>query len=428
VRGVSIGFDANPELGWIQVLRNNASEIRDLQIQPLGGNVGIGTTSPLSKLHVRDNSGADLISYIQNAGAGRAVMRLDSGNGATTDIRLAQAGADKWSILANGSSFFLIRDETNSVYRLAIDSSGNVGIGTTNPTGGKLDVPTGNVNVGTLSTASATTQPASSAAVRGVSIGFDANPEKGWIQVLRNNATEIRDLELQPLGGNVGIGTTSPDRQLTVVGNSGLDIRSSSNYFVNLNYAYGADTAGLYALNSSGGVAKLAINPEGGYVGIGKTSPTVALDVVGSINLTGTINAKYQDVAEWVPTSEKLSAGTVVVLDSTKSNQVTSSTTSYDTRVAGVVSEQPGIALGEKSDNKVLVATTGRVKVKVDASKGPIHIGDLLVTSDTPGVAMKSEAVNLAGVQFHRPGTLIGKALEPLEKGKGEILVLLSLQ
>jgi hypothetical protein len=26
------------------------------------------------------------------------------------------------------------------------------------------------------------------------------------------------------------------------------------------------------------------------------------------------------------------------------------------------------------------------------------------------------------------PGTLIGKALEPLEKGKGEILVLLSLQ
>ena len=156
--------------------------------------------------------------------------------------------------------------------------------------------------------------------------------------------------------------------------------------------------------------------------------PPPRLDVVGSINLTGTINAKYQDVAEWVPSSEQLAAGTVVVLDSTKSNQVISSSVSYDTRVAGVISAQPGIALGEKSDSKVLVATTGRVKVKVDASKGPIHIGDLLVTSDVPGVAMKSEAVNLGGVQFHRPGTLIGKALEPLEKGKGEILVLLSLQ
>jgi hypothetical protein len=133
-------------------------------------------------------------------------------------------------------------------------------------------------------------------------------------------------------------------------------------------------------------------------------------------------------VAEWVPSSEQLSAGTVVVLDATKSNQVTSSSTSYDTRVAGVISEQPGITLGEKSDGKVLVATTGRVRVKVDATKGPIHIGDLLVTSDIPGVAMKSEPVEFAGRKMHMPGTLIGKALERLEKGKGEILVLLSLQ
>jgi len=35
--------------------------------------------------------------------------------------------------------------------------------------------------------------------------------------------------------------------------------------------------------------------------------------------------------------------------------------------------------------------------------------------------------VNLGGVQIHRLATLIGNALEPLEKGKGEILVLLSL-
>jgi hypothetical protein len=160
-----------------------------------------------------------------------------------------------------------------------------------------------------------------------------------------------------------------------------------------------------------------------GNVGIGM-APTGQY----KLEVNGTINAKYQDVAEWVPSSEQLSAGTVVVLDSTTSNQVTSSSVSYDTRVAGVVSEQPGIALGEKSDGKLLVATTGRVKVKVDATKSPIHIGDLLVTSDVPGIAMKSEPVNLGGVQLHRPGTLIGKALEPLAKGRGEILVLLSVQ
>ena len=45
-----------------------------------------------------------------------------------------------------------------------------------------------------------------------------------------------------------------------------------------------------------------------------------------------------------------------------------------------------------------------------------------------PGVAMKSEPIEFAGRKMHMPGTLIGKALEPLEKGKGEMLVLLSLQ
>jgi hypothetical protein len=150
--------------------------------------------------------------------------------------------------------------------------------------------------------------------------------------------------------------------------------------------------------------------------------------VTGNLNVTGNINAKYQDVAEWVPSSEQFAAGSVVVLDATKSNQVIASSTAYDTRVAGVISAQPGITLGEKSDSKVLVATTGRVRVKVDATKAPINIGDLLVTSDIPGVAMKSEPIEFAGRKMHMPGTIIGKALEPLAKGKGEILVLLSLQ
>jgi hypothetical protein len=167
---------------------------------------------------------------------------------------------------------------------------------------------------------------------------------------------------------------------------------------------------------------------QSGNVGIGTTSPQAKLDVNGNINVSGNINAKYQDVAEWVPSSETLLAGTVVVLDATKSNEVIASSQPYDTRVAGVISARPGITLGESGEGKVLVATTGRVKVKVDATRGPIRTGDLLVTSATRGYAMKSEPVIIRGGPFHRPGTLIGKALEPLAKGTGEILVLLSLQ
>lgn len=171
-----------------------------------------------------------------------------------------------------------------------------------------------------------------------------------------------------------------------------------------------------------------------GNVGIEALEPQAKLHVAGSaifdenVVVEGNIAAKYQDVAEWVPSHESLKAATVVIIDSASLNHVMASTRSYDTRVAGVVSAQPGLLLGEAGDGKVKIATTGRVKVKVDATAGPIETGDLLVSSDVRRVAMKSEPVDLGGVQIHRPGTLVGKALEPLESGRGEILVLLSLQ
>ena len=190
-------------------------------------------------------------------------------------------------------------------------------------------------------------------------------------------------------------------------------------------------TTSLHVRNS--GSTSLLFVRDDGNVGIGTTSPGKKLDVAGDINASGAITggnivAKYQDVAEWVPAARALPAGTVVTLDVTKANQVVASSKAYDTRVAGVVSAQPGVVLGEKGENKILVATTGRVRIKVDATNGPIQIGDLLVTSDKEGVAMKSLTVDVGGIQIHRPGTIIGKALEPLAQGTGEILVLLSLQ
>lgn len=163
-------------------------------------------------------------------------------------------------------------------------------------------------------------------------------------------------------------------------------------------------------------------------VGIGLTNPAYTLDVNGTIHATNIIGASYQDVAEWVPAGESLEPGTVVVLDHSHRNQVLASKAAYDTGVAGVVSAQPGIILGTGAPDKAQVATTGRVKVKVDATRAPVRIGDLLVTSDVSGTAMRSVPVEVAGIQMHRPGTIIGKALEPLDSGIGEVLVLLSLQ
>jgi hypothetical protein len=173
-------------------------------------------------------------------------------------------------------------------------------------------------------------------------------------------------------------------------------------------YAQG-NYARLYRSNSSG------------------ETDVMLIDTAGNVTISGNINAKYQDIAEWVPVKESLAPGTVVVLDKTSANTVTASIKPYDTTVAGVISPKPGVILGEAGDDKAMVATTGRVKVRVRATR-PIEIGDLLVTSEVAGVAMPSEPIDVAGVAIHRPGTVIGKALEKLESGEGEILVLLSLQ
>jgi hypothetical protein len=232
------------------------------------------------------------------------------------------------------------------------------------------------------------------------------------------------------MDSKLGVATSSPTYSLDV--NGGVN-----SFRAKAATASSSDTIATFENNSA---IQMIVRGDG-KVGIGNLNPSEKLEIDGNLKLNGTgnitaagtiegnnVKAKYQDMAEWVDSSQQLSAGTVVVLDDSRSNQVIASTQSYDSRVAGVISSQPGIALGEEGEGRVLVATTGRVKVKVDATNGPIRIGDLLVTSDKEGVAMKSVPVELGSVRLHRPGTLIGKALEPLAQGTGEILVLLSLQ
>jgi hypothetical protein len=272
-------------------------------------------------------------------------------------------------------------------------------------------------------------------------------------------------------GGSVGIGTTSPRTRLQVdyggisnfTGTSAgvMSIAGSGiNYYMPLDFRNSDSSTYPYPLarmamqftgagsylhfgtsNSyASGITNtaLTIDPTGN-VGVGHSSPTVKLDVNGNAKVTGDVNAtgtitgsnivaKYQDVAEWVPSTQKLTAGTVVVLDAERGSDVIASAQAYDTKVAGVVSARPGLILGEAGEDKVLIATTGRVRVKVEATRAPIRVGDLLVTSDRKGHAMRSEPIIVGGRSIHSPGTLIGKAMEPLEKGVGEIMVLLSLQ
>ncbi len=334
------------------------------------GNVGVGTTTPAVKLHVAGGIYSSQVIESANTNGFRLVV---SGPGDTRATWSYDGGATT-TRLTSATNVRTSFGSNGINDRMFLDLSGNLGINITTP-GAKLHI------------SGSQFAPATS--------GSGSN------SLFRLGAAAATNLVLD--GG----------LEASTLVYTWLQSRNQTNYA--LNYP-------------------LALNPNGGNVGIGTANPTTKLHVAGdgaisgNLTVSGTLNAKYQDVAEWVPSSQELATGTVVVLDSTKSNYVIASEQAYDTQVAGVITAQPGLALGESGEGKVLVATTGRVKVKVDASNSPIKIGDLLVTGDKQGFAMKSLPVEFSGVRLHRPGTLIGKALEPLAGGQGEILVLLSLQ
>lgn len=398
------------------------------------GNVGVGMTNPAQKLDV-------------------------AGNVNGTGLCIAGDCKTAWSQVAPPSQW------TTSGSNLYYGGSGNLGLGTNAPAA-LIDgqrAETGDLLMRLWNTSAAsgtTTFRIVNSSTAGSRIQFTdvsayvstiAADRVGGLRFRTGNAMSeaaLGDRMAILPDGKVGVGTSSPASQLFVGGGTaavqalpGLNVAlggssyvSASNGQVNTFIGSDVSTYGIVGTLSNHPLGLRANNTlavtvmPSGKVGIGKTNPTEALDVQGNITASGNIAAKFQDVAEWVPSTQKLRAGTVVVLDTGRSNHVLASTNAYDTGVAGVISESPGVILGEGGDGRLMVATTGRVRVKVDATRAPIKVGDLLVTSGVEGVAMKSVPVDFAGTPFHRPGTIIGKALEPLEKGVGEILVLLSLQ
>jgi len=110
-------------------------------------------------------------------------------------------------------------------------------------------------------------------------------------------------------------------------------------------------------------------------------------------------SAQYADLAEkYLPDSD-YGPGTVLIFGGNK--EVTLSTEANDRKVAGVVSTNPAHMMNAGLDGGVYVALTGRVPCKV---VGTIRKGDLIVTSNIPGVAMANNDPKM--------GTVIGKALE----------------
>jgi hypothetical protein len=335
------------------------------------GPVGIGTNNPQDKLQVNATSNGDGVTVTGVQTPGFKFLATPT------------SGGDRnWGIYTNYSVhgdliFARSNDSTSSPYGGPVTMSlfdGKVGIGSTNPS--------------SLMHIRHATESSPTSTAPAAYVG---------LRVERSADTNAAAMAIQ--GGSKATGGVGQ----IFLGN--------------------ADEYDSVVLEGGSGKFNLSVRNAGGAL-----TSALTVNSAGDLKVQGNIRAKYQDLAEWVPAGGELEAGTVVVLNRARLNEVTPSSSPYDTAVAGVVSGTPGVLLGEEGPDKAKIATTGRVKVKVDASKYAVAVGDLLVTSGRPGMAMVSQAVDVGGVRIHRPGTLIGKALEPLSAGEGEILVLLSLQ
>ncbi len=244
--------------------------------------------------------------------------------------------------------------------------------------------------------------------------------------------------------GVKGVANAVPAGQTPVVGVRGEAGATSGPAYGVFGLSGSASGYGLYATNTAtNGYAgyfadQVRVN-DALYVHDGSaSSATIILDanfngdgrvITEELEITGGSDlAEHFDVAVF-PGFETPLPGMVVSIDTEIPGRLAISATPYDGLVAGIISGagdvETGLLMGQRgsiADGDFPVALVGRVYVLVDADYGPVHPGDLLTTSGTPGHAM------LAADRERSQGAVIGKAMTGLESGQGLVLVLVSLQ
>ena len=122
-----------------------------------------------------------------------------------------------------------------------------------------------------------------------------------------------------------------------------------------------------------------------------------------SKSFTVAATAQYADLAEIYTSDSDYAPGTVLVFGGEA--EVTQSTASHDTRIAGVVSTNPAYLMNG-AESGIPVALQGRVPCQV---LGPVAKGDRLVASQHPGIAQRLNK------ELYEPGCIIGKALQDID-------------
>jgi hypothetical protein len=252
-----------------------------------GGNVGIGTTSPDKLFHVETNdTSTNAIAKFKNAGDGDATLQI--GN-ATTNfvIGMDNSDSDKFK-LGYG-------DALESITGMTIDSSANVGIGTTNPVY-NLQVQASTPIVSIVSNVDSSSrlnlfERIGSGQSLGAFIKYNGTTNALELGNTVNDSDAV-NISVSRVSGNVGIGTTNPNAKLEVKTAENLHMRVGSlapeispivrfqgqsslgqNWYGDIQLDAEDGIFSMFAPNTVGPIVKSLNIIQGGNVGIGTTSP-----------------------------------------------------------------------------------------------------------------------------------------------------------
>ena len=289
--------------------RTNLALTYPLLLNPNGGNVGIGTTSPATKLDVAGGIRATLSAI--GANTGQLVLMKSDGTLTTDTTQLTwDSAGDTMSvngltigantIRANGSGNLTLTNDNLSPVAITMQgSTGNVGIGTTTPgtvngtaltAGRALHVSGTNTGLVIVDGTGRGALDLNDSGATANSRLFQLRSDDGLFQLVswNDNETEKSVILNATAAGNVGIGTVSPttkfsinDSASTNIAEKGIFMRNdATNDYINI-WNYGTN---VYAIESAdeSGYRDLSLQPHGGNVGIGTTSPGKKLEVYAS--------------------------------------------------------------------------------------------------------------------------------------------------